>query len=440
MDTLFSHVAAVLMDDAGTILTDAYVQVSGKQIVFVGQERPEPFEGREIDGTGKVLMPGLVNAHTHVPMTLMRGYADGYDLQTWLNDYIFPAEARLDARAVRAGTALGLAEMIASGIASFSDMYYFCDEIVEETLKAGLCANISRGTTQFSPGFDPEKSKACQEMRALVSRWHGYGDGQIQVDVSIHGEYTSYDRVWRYLADYAMEHRLGMHVHCSETKQEHEGSLERNGKTPAQALDECGVWNTRAVAAHCVWAEPEDIALFARRGVTVAHNPVSNLKLGSGVAPVPAFLQAGVNVALGTDGVSSNNSHDLLEEVKLAAILHKGTTQSPQAVSPLEALKMATVNGARAQGRNSGRIAVGCDASLILLDFRRPHLIPCHDVASNVVYAARGNDVVMNMVRGTIIYENGTFHTIDLEQVVWEVEHYATKTVFGASGWSLLKR
>lgn len=440
MDILFSHVAAILMDDMGTVWKDAYVQVSGKQIVFVGQARPDQFKGREIDGTGKVLMPGLVNAHTHIPMTLMRGYADGYDLQTWLNDYIFPAEARLDARAVRAGTALGLAEMIASGITSFSDMYYFCDEIIEETIKAGLCANISRGITQFSPDFDPEKSKACEEMRALVSKWHGYGDGQIQIDVSIHGEYTSYDQVWRYLADYAQAHQLGMHVHCSETKLEHLGSLERNGKTPAQTLDEYGVWNTRAIAAHCVWAEPDDIALFAQRGVTIAHNPVSNLKLGSGVAPVPAFLKAGVNVALGTDGVSSNNSHDLLEEVKLAAILHKGTALNPQVVSPMEALKMATVNGAKAQGRKSGKIETGYEANLILLDFGRPHLIPCHDVISNVVYAARGSDVVMNMAGGTIIYENGTFHTIDLEKVMWEVEHYAMQTVFGANDFSLLKR
>ena len=440
MEYLFSRVTAVLMDEPGRVLNDAYVQVSGNKIVFVGETKPEGFAGREIDGTGKVLLPGFVNAHTHVPMTLMRGYADGYDLQTWLNDYIFPAEARLDARAVRAGTVLGLAEMIASGITSFSDMYYFCDEIIEETVKAGLSANISRGITQFSPDFDPVQHAGCQEMRELVSKWHGYGDGQIQVDVSIHGEYTSYDRVWRYLAEYAAENRLGMHVHCSETKAEHQGSMERNGKTPAQALDAYGVWNTRATAAHGVWLEPEDIALFAERGVTVAHNPTSNLKLGSGIANVPTFLKAGLNVALGTDGVSSNNSHDMLEEIKLAALLGKGATLDPKAVSPMEALRMATTNGAKAQGRNTGQIAVGYDADLILLDLRRPHLIPCHDVASNIVYAARGSDVVMNMARGTIIYENGIFHTIDLEKTIWEVEHYALQTVFGKTAHSAQSR
>ena len=431
MDILFSNVTALLMDEGGTVLKDAYVAVSGRQIAFVGQEKPQGFSGREIDGRGKVLMPGLINAHTHVPMTLLRGYADGYDLQTWLNQYIFPAEAKLDKRAVRAATSLGLAEMIAAGVTSFSDMYYFCDEIIEETIEAGLCANISRGVTHFSGDFDPATHPACQETRALAERWNGYSDGQIVVDVSIHGEYTSSERVWKYLADYAAENGLGMHVHLSETKAEHMECIQRHGKTPAQILDAYGVFHTRAQAAHCVWVEPEDIALLARRNVTVVHNPVSNLKLGSGIAPVRDFLSAGVDVALGTDGVSSNNSHDLFEEIKLAAILHNGTTLDPQAVSPLMALKMATVNGAKAQGRIAGQIKEGYDANLILLSMDRPHMIPCHNVLSNVVYAGRGSDVVMNMTAGKIIYENGSFLTIDMEKTLWEVEHYAMPKVFG---------
>lgn len=431
MDVLFSGAAAVLMDDAGTVLRDAYVQVSEGKIISVGTERPEEFSGREIDCRGKVLMPGLVNAHTHVPMTLMRGYADGYDLQTWLNQYIFPAEARLDARAVRAGAALGLAEMIAAGVTSFSDMYYFCNEIIEETVAAGLKANISRGLVQFEPEFDPETHPACVELRNLVKTWHGYNNGQISIDACIHGEYTSHEAVWRYMADYAAECGLGVHVHLSETRAEQEGSLSRNGLTPAQALDQCGVWNTRATAAHCVWVTKEDIALLAERGVTAVHNPVSNLKLASGIAPVPEMLRAGLNVALGTDGVSSNNNHDLFEEIKLAATLHKGTGGDPKAVTATQALKMATMNGAAAQGRLTGRMIQGFDADLILLDFQRPHLVPCHDVLSNLVYAAGGSDVVMNMTAGNIIYENGTFHTIDLERVLWEVRHYAMRKVFG---------
>ncbi|MDD4715560.1 MAG: amidohydrolase [Oscillospiraceae bacterium] len=431
MDVLFSHADAVLMDDAGTVLKDAYVEVSGKQIRFVGTKRPEGFSGREIDCGGKVLMPGLVNAHTHVPMTLMRGYADGYDLQTWLNDYIFPAESRLDGRAVRAGTALGLAEMIASGITSFSDMYYFCDEIVEETVAAGLEANISRGMTNFTPEFDPKTHSGYLETRRLAEKWNGYQDGQIRIDASIHGEYTSGPALWRCMADYAMEQGLGMHVHLSETKAEQEECIARHQLTPAAVLDRYGVWNTRAIAAHCVFVTEEDIALLKERGVTAVHNPVSNLKLASGIAPVPRFLSAGLNVALGTDGVSSNNSHDLFEEIKLAAMLHKGVSHDPRAVTTLEALKMATVNGAAAQGRKAGKIAQGFAANLILLDFDRPHLAPCHDVLSHLVFAARGSDVVMNMTAGKIIYENGTFQTIDLERVLWEVRHYAMQKVFG---------
>lgn len=425
MDSLFSNVTAVLMDGADTVLKGASVLVSEGKIAWVGAGRPEAFSGREIDGRGKVLMPGLVNAHTHVPMTLLRGYADGYDLHAWLNDHIFPAEARLDARSIRAGTMLGLAEMIAAGVTSFSDMYFFCDEIVEETIKAGLSANITQGLACFDPDFSPETHPGFQKLRQLKENWHGAEGGKILVDACIHGEYTSPPALWAASADYAQANGLGMHVHLSETKAEHEGCIQRHGATPAQAFDRYGVWNTRAYAAHCVWISDEDIELLASRGVTAVHNPVSNLKLGSGVARVTDMMAGGMNVALGTDGVASNNSHDLFEEIKLAATLHKGILLDPKPVTAAEALQMATRNGSIAQGRNGGRIAAGCDADLILLDFDRPHHIPCHNVLSNLVYSARGSDVVLNMSGGRIIYENGNFLTIDMEYAVREVTEYA---------------
>jgi 5-methylthioadenosine/S-adenosylhomocysteine deaminase len=425
MDTLFSYVTAVLMDDADTVLKDAFVLVSQGKIAMVSTARPEGFSGREIDGRGKVLMPGLVNAHTHVPMTLLRGWADGFDLHTWLHEHIFPAEARFDARSVRAGTALGLAEMIAAGVTSFSDMYFFCDEIVEETIAAGLSANITQGLTSFEADFSPETHPGFIKLRQLKERWHGAEGGRIRVDACIHGEYTSPPKLWAAAADYARANGLGMHVHLSETKEEHEGCLCRHGVTPARAFDRFGVWDVRAYAAHCVWITDEDIALLAERGVTAVHNPVSNLKLGSGIARLPAMLAGGMNVALGTDGVASNNSQDLFDEIKLAATLHKGVLNDPKPVTAGEALRMATRNGALAQGRNAGRIAPGCDADLILLDFARPHLTPCHNVLSNLVFSARGSDVVLNMSGGRIIYENGNFLTIDLERVLLEIREYA---------------
>lgn len=430
MSTLFSNVSAVLMDEAGTVLDNACVAVDGAKITYVGTVRPDAAFDQVIDGGGNVLMPGLVNAHTHVPMTAMRGYGDGHDLQDWLFNYIFPVENKWDSRAIRACTALGLCEMIASGTTAIEDMYFFCDDIAQEVASAGINANLSRGINLFEDSFDGIADPACAEARALTERWHGYNGGQIMVDMSIHGEYTSRPPLWEYLSGYAKEKGLGMHVHVSETRKEHEDSMARYGTTPAQIMSKYGVFDVRAVAAHCVWTTPEDWALFAEKGVSAAHNPCSNLKLGSGIAPITKMMQAGVNVALGTDGVSSNNTTDMFEDLKIAAMLQNGATHDPLALLPIDALRMATVNGAKALGRNTGRIAVGCDADLILVDFTRPNLIPRHDILSNLVYAAHGCDVVMNMCRGKVIYKNGEFLTIDLARVKRELEQYALPLLF----------
>ena len=430
MSILFSDATVVTMED-GAVLRHACVSVSQGKIAFVETDRPAgPFD-RVIDCAGKVLMPGFVNAHTHLPMTLMRGYGGGCDLHTWLNQYIFPAEAKLDDRAVAAGTALGLAEMIASGITCVADMYDHCDAIIRQVVSAGLNANISRGTVLFAPDYDFAEYPACQELCQLTEQWHGYQNGQIRIDVSIHGEYTSRPDLWKDLACYAKEHGMGMHVHISETRSEHEGCLERHGTTPVETLDRYGVWDTRAIAAHCVWTTPEDWSILAQKGVSCIHNPYSNLKLGSGIAPIPALQKAGVNVALGTDGMSSHNSADFFDDVKLAAVLHNGVSCDPMAMTARLALEMATVNGARALGRNAGRVCVGCDADLILVDFSAPNLIPCHDVMENLVFSAHGANVVMNMCRGKIIYENGVYLTLDLERICAEVEQYALPLVFG---------
>ena len=430
MTTLIYNCTAVLMDEAGTVLPGAYVAVEGTRIVSVGTVRPQGVFDQEIDGKGNVLMPGFVNAHTHVPMTAMRGYGDGNNLQDWLNNYIFPVEARWDDRAIRSCTALGLAEMIASGVTTIADMYDHCDAITQEVVAAGLSANIARGTTLFADEFDPAVFPGCVELRELVDRWHGYNDGQILVDACIHGEYTSDRRLWAWLADYAKEKGLGMHVHISETRTEHEECIARHGKTPLQTLNDYGVWDTRSIAAHCVWTTPEDWALMAEKGISAVHNPISNLKLGSGIAPVPAMKKAGVNVCLGTDGVSSNNCTDFFSDLKFAAILHNGANRDPLALLPLDALKMATRDGGIALGRKTGVIQAGYMADLILVDFSHLNLTPCHSVISNLAYAAHGSDVVMNMARGKVIYKDGDFLTIDLERVRREVADYALPLLF----------
>ena len=225
MAILIHNCTAVLMDEGGTVLPGAYVTVEGTQITSVGTVRPQGNFDEEIDGGGNVLMPGFVNAHTHVPMTLMRGYGGGCDLHTWLHQYIFPTEAKWDDRAIRAATALGLAEMIASGVTCIADMYMNNEAIIQEVLSAGISANICCGATQFTDGFDPETHHDCVVQRQLTERWHGAGEGQIAIDGSIHGEYTSHAPLWEWMARYAADHGLGMHVHLSETKSEHDGCV-----------------------------------------------------------------------------------------------------------------------------------------------------------------------------------------------------------------------
>ena len=433
MSVLFTNVTAVTMDPARPALKDAFVAVEGTKIASVGTERPQGEFDREIDCAGKVLMPGFVNAHTHVPMALMRGYGGGCDLQTWLNKYIFPAEDRLDDRCVAAGAALGLAEMIASGTTCIADMYMNTETIAKTVLEAGISANLACGAVYFGDpaDFSPETCNDCGNHVRLYENWHGAGDGQLLVDASIHAEYTSSAPAWEWVANFAQQHGLRMHVHVSETHSEHEKCIEKYGKTPAQLLDQYGVWANGGIAAHCVYLSGGDAELFAQRGVTAVHNPVSNLKLMSGVAPLFFLRDCGMNVALGTDGVASNNSHNLFEEIKLAAILHKGVYGDPTAVSALQALAMATVNGAKALGRDTGVIAPSKIADLILVDFTAPNLFPCHDVMENLVYSAAPSNVVMNMARGKIIYENGQFLTLDMDRIRAEVKNYALPHIFG---------
>ena len=432
MSTMIYNVTAVLMDPAHTVLPNAYVVVDGHKITDFGAQRPQGFTGKCIDGKGGILMPGLVNAHTHVPMTAMRGYGDGNNLQDWLHNFIFPVEAKWDDRAIRACAALGLAEMIASGVTCIADMYMHTDAVLREVESAGISANVSCGGVQFEEPFDPDKNHDCIVQRALTEKWHGRDDGRIQVDASIHGEYTSHAGLWDWMARYAADHGLGMHVHLSETQAEHEQCKARHGgKSPAAVLAEHGVFDVRAIAAHCVWTTEEDWAILARKGVSAIHNPMSNLKLGSGVAPVVDLKKAGVNVALGTDGVSSNNCTDFFGDMKLAAILQNGVRHDPLALTAWDALEMATVNGGKALGRKTGRIEKGYEADLILLDSEALNLIPCHDAANNLAYAAHSSNVVMNMARGKVIYKNGEFLTIDIEKVKKEVAGYALPLLFG---------
>lgn len=432
MDTLFSNVTIVTMDEAMHVYFDAYLGVTDGKISYLAREAPKEKTKRLVPGEGMVLMPGLINCHTHLPMSVLRGYADDVELSSWLNDYIFPHEDRLDGRSAKAAALLSIAECVRFGTTSISDMYNFCDEIAEAVAESGIKANIARGATLFGEDFDFETHPACRELVALKEKWDGYDNGRIRVEASVHGEYTSDYRLWDALSEFAINEKVGMHVHLSETKAEHEQCLERNGLTPAQVLDCHHVFDVPTVAAHCVHVTQEDMQLLAKRHVSAAHCPVSNLKLASGCADVLGMVKAGMNVCLGTDSVASNNNLDLFEEIKAAALMAKGKTGDPKALPAEAALMMATVCGARAQGRSAecGVIELGMDADLILLDFNQPHLIPCHNVLSQLVYAASGHDVALTMVRGKILYADGKYPTLDIAGALKELHDYAIPRVF----------
>ncbi|MCL2083149.1 MAG: amidohydrolase [Oscillospiraceae bacterium] len=419
MDILFQNVTAVTMDDSCRVLKNAYIGVDGGKISYVGCHCPEGIPDRKISGNGKVLMPGLINSHTHVPMTLLRGYADDCNLQDWLFKYIFPAEEKLTGDMVYWGSQLAILEMLASGTTAFADMYFFCHDIARAVSESGILANISRPLTCFGESYDYKSDCRYRELEELAESWHGYNNGQIMIDSAIHGEYTSIPSVWEAASEIAERLGLGMHVHISETQSEHQECIARHKMTPAAVLCKYGTFSSRTIAAHCVWATHEDIDLLARHGVIAVHNPVSNLKLGSGIAPVLEMKSKGVPIALGTDGAGSNNSYDLFEEIKLTALLHRSESDM---IGAFGSLQMACRGGALALGRESttGQISLGYDADLILLDFNTPSLTPCHNTQSHLVYSARGSDVVMTMVGGKVLYENGEFKTIDKEKVLHE--------------------
>lgn len=430
LDIIIKNATLIPMTERGLVMDNACIGVLNGKIEYVGPECG--LEANEvIDARGHVVMPGLINAHAHTAMSVMRGYADDYSLQSWLYDKVFPVEARLDERAITAGMRLGLAEMISTGTVSFSDMYFCQPAAARAVEEAGMKANLCNAVLALSPDYDFEADRAVIETRELL-RDHG-NSGPIRADVAIHAEYTSSPAVWQRVHEWAKEYGVITQIHLSETRTEHEGAKERHGMTAAAAFDKYGILDTPVLAAHGVWLEESDMALLAKRGVSLAHCPVSNLKLGSGMANISAMLRAGVNVCLGTDGVCSNNSLDLFEEIKLSALLAKGETLDPTAVSAYEALELATVNGARAQGREgeTGRIALGFDADLIMINTEQPHLWPCYDPISTVVYSAKGSDVELTMVRGRVLYRNGKWLTMDVEAAMREVKEYAVPIVLG---------
>ncbi len=406
------------------------VAVDRRKIVYVGLTPPSDDFDRVIDGKGNLLIPGFFNTHCHAAMTLFRGYGEDLPLDKWLHEKIFPAEDRLTERAVRAGTMLAIAEMLAGGTVSFSDMYMFEDIVAQTVLETGIKANLSRSIVSFDENEKPTTSSRFLEGIHLVRDFHGADDGRILVDMSLHAEYTNTERMSRAVADYARENHLRVQVHISETEDEHEAcKMRRNGRTPIAFFADCGLLGSPVNAAHCVWVSEEDMKIMHEKGVYAIHNPVSNLKLASGIMPMGRMLSHGVHVALGTDGAASNNNLDLFREMKTAAILHKGAERDATVTNAHGIFEIATLGGALAQGREDcGRIEVGKRADLVLVDTDTVHNIPSYGGETTLAYSADASDVRMTMVDGKVLYENGEYQTIDVEKLKYEakdvIKHY----------------
>ena len=424
---LFKNIT-VLDEDFG-IKENICVKVTDDRITYIGESLTAdiPEDERVYDGKGKLLMSGFYNAHGHSPMSLMRGYGENMSLQDWLNKKIFPFEDKLDSEAVYWATMLTMAESFRFGIVSTSDMYYFCEDMARAVIESGAKANIARSLTNFT-GEAPESMKSFKEAVDFYEKYHDTADGRLKVDMSLHAEYTSDFATAKALADHAKTIDTVMHIHVSETVSEHEGCIQRHGLTPAAYLEKAGLFDVPAIAAHCVHSTDEDLEIFREKGVTVAANPVSNMKLASGICDAANVLEHGVNLAIGTDSVASNNSLNFAEEMKVLAIGSKIARKDPSALSPQQILRAATLGGAKAQKRNDcGSVKKGGKADLIVFDISHPNMHPVHDIINNMVYSVSGDEIIMTMIDGKIVYENGEYTTLDIEKVIYKAEEATRK-------------
>ncbi|MEY8320402.1 amidohydrolase [Lachnospiraceae bacterium 46-61] len=422
---LFSNCS--ILRPNGEILENAYLQVTDDKITYIGTKKPTRHTGAVYDYTNKLLLPGFINTHCHVPMTLLRSVGADLPLDRWLSEKIFPLEDKLNKDWAFSGTLLGIAEMLRSGVTSFSDMYFFGESRANAVLESGINANLCMGILCFDDSpFD--KAPMVQESKDLFHAYHNANGGQLKIDIGLHAEYTSNPMIAKATSDYAKEIGANMHIHLSETKKETDECIARYGKTPTAYFNDLGLFDNHVTAAHCVWLTEQDKQILADKKVSVAHCPISNLKLGSGIADMFSLIEKGINISIGTDGVASNDNLNFLEDMKLTALLQKGLHKNPAIFPASEVFKMASQNGALSQNRlQTGALKLGNQADIIAIDYHSINLLPCIDVISSLVYATLPSDVKMTMVNGKILYENGQFHTIDIEKVMHEVSRIGRK-------------
>jgi 5-methylthioadenosine/S-adenosylhomocysteine deaminase len=432
-DILITGGTLLTMAPPGEIIEDPVIGIRNGKIDFILKGKcPATHSGQAgeiIDASGCIVMPGLVNVHTHLAMTCFRGLADDLPLMTWLNDHIFPAEARfINRRTVYAGAMLAIAEMILSGTTTFCDGYFFEGEVGRAAIATGMRGVIAAGFIDLPTLNHPGTSEKAATAERFVGRWRDRSP-LVTPALVCHSPYTCSPDTLCIIKDVA--HRTGVtfQIHLAETREEIRIIRERYGKKPVQHLQDLDLLDPNTVAAHCIWLDDEELDLLAAGRVKVAHDPESNMKLGAGVAPVPEMLRRGIDVGLGTDGCASNNNLDLFGEMGMAAKLHKVVSGDPTVLTAERVVEMATIGGARVLGMADriGSVAPGKEADIILVDMRKPHLTPLYRPFSHLVYAARGADVITSIIGGRIVMRERRLLQMDLAAVMAEVRRIAAR-------------
>jgi 5-methylthioadenosine/S-adenosylhomocysteine deaminase len=432
-DTLVTNGTVLTLDAGDTEIINGAVAIDKDIITAVGpaDEFNDWRISQVIDAHGGIIMPGLINSHTHAAMTCFRGLADDLPLMAWLNDHIFPAEAKLDDQKVYSGTLLACAEMIMSGTTCFCDMYLFEDAVARAAKDAGMRAVVGEVLYDFdSPNYGPIEN-GIEYTQNLIDSWQE--DPLVSIAVEPHSAYLCAPELLEKAFKLAQSHNLTYVIHLAESKNEVEQIKERFDRTPVEYLAELGVLAPNVLACHCVELTEKDIALLQRFDVKVAHNAESNMKLASGVAPIPRLIDEGICVGMGTDGCASNNDLDLFQEMDSVAKLHKAKSLDPTVMDAPTVLKMATISGARALGLDPviGSLEKGKKADLIIVDTNKPHLTPMYNPVSHLVYAAIGSDVTTSIINGTVVMEDGTIKTMDIKAVMDDINKIAKEITAG---------
>ncbi len=433
VDLIIRGGTVVTMDGSRRVIDNGGVAIKTGLIVDVGKSADiaGKYAAREIvDAGGKVVVPGLINGHTHVPMTLFRGIADDLDLQEWLTKYIFPAEAKnVTEDFVRVGTRLGLAEMIRSGTTTYCDMYYFEDAIADETFKAGMRGVLGETVIDFPVADNKTNAEAMAYVERFVKHWQG--NALIVPAIAPHAPYTVSGEHLKAVRALSDKTGAPIVIHISETQREVDDSLKDKHATPINYLNSIGFLDDKVIAAHVVWPTEAELGLLKRLGVGIVHNPQSNMKLASGVAPVPEMLKRDLPVGLGTDGAASNNDLNLWEEMDTAAKLHKVFAKDPKVVSAQEAFEMATIRGARALHleKEIGSIEKGKRADLVIVDLDDLNQTPYYNIYSDLVYSAKAGDVRSVIIQGRIVMRDRKLLTLNEETIKADARRYREKIV-----------